>query len=99
MASRNESNALDMESKRKLLQDVDSETMSKTFIASEHGVHKSTISKILKKKWHQIEMCDSSFQSTRKRWRTAKAEDVEEALCIDGLNTPVQYVLLSLARF
>ena len=72
---------LTLETKIKLLEDVDTKAMTLTEIGEKYGVHKSTVSKIVKNR-QQIEEAYTSFsfQPDRKRMRTGKMEDVDEIL-------------------
>lgn len=74
-------NVLNLETKLNLLKDFDSRVLTMTDIGKKYGLHKSTVSKIVKKRTQIEEACGSfSFQSDRKRMRTCKAEDVDEVL-------------------
>lgn len=66
-------NVLNLETKLKLL--------ARTEIGNKYGLHKSTVTKIVKKR-DQIEGASSSnsFQPERKHMRSGKAEDVDEIL-------------------
>ena len=61
----------------KLLEDA----MSLTEIGEKYGVHKSTVSKIVKNRQQVEEAYTSfSFQPDRKRMRTGKMEDMDKVL-------------------
>ena len=70
-----------LETKIKLLEDVDTTAMTLTEIGEKYGVHKSTVSKIVKNRQQVEEAYTSiSFQPDRKRIRTGKMEDMDEVL-------------------
>ncbi|XP_005112478.1 tigger transposable element-derived protein 4 [Aplysia californica] len=86
--------------KLKLLHDVDSKSMTQSAIAKKYGVAKSTVSTIIKKR-SQIEFaCNSSiYHPERKRMRTGRAENVEEALFswfkqAQAMNAPISGEIL-----
>ena len=70
-----------LETKIKLLEDVDTTATTLTEMGEKYGVHKSTVSKIVKNR-HQVEEAYTSFsfQPDRKRIRTGKMEDMDEVL-------------------
>ena len=72
---------LTLETKIKLLEDMDTKAMTLTEIFEKYGVHKRTVSKTVKN-WQQVEEAyiSFSFQSDRKRIRTGKMEDMDEVL-------------------
>ena len=72
---------LTLETKIKLLEDVDTKAMMLTEIFEKYGVHKRTVSKTVKN-WQQVEEAYTSFsfQPDWKRMRTGKMEDVDEVL-------------------
>jgi len=55
-------------------------SLSERMIAKTYGVHPSAISRILKQKDQIIDAWQNNTNLERKRKRTGKAEDVEEAL-------------------
>ena len=69
---------LTLETKIKLLEDVDTKAMTLTEIGEKYGVHKSTVSKMVRQQVEEAHI--HSVSSLRKRMRTGKMEDVDEVL-------------------
>lgn len=73
--------SLTLSKKVELINAVESGQHSKSFIAREFGVAKSTVSDVLKKKDRIVEAYEvSCFGTERKRLRTSSYADVEESL-------------------
>ena len=81
MSSSKKYTILDLDSKLKILKDVDSKNQTLTAIGKKYGVHKSTVSKIVKMRDSIEGACSSfSFQPNRKKMRTCKLDEVDEVL-------------------
>ena len=75
--------AIPLAKKVEIIKAVEEKKQSKTAIAHEFQVAKSTVSSILKNKRKTLEAFESStFRPDRKRLRTAAHTDVEEALLL-----------------
>ena len=72
---------LTLETKIKLLEDVNTKAMTLTEIGKKYRVHKSTVLKMVKNR-QQVEEAYTSFnfQPDQKRMRTGKMEDVDKVL-------------------
>lgn len=73
--------SLSLETKQKILNEVDDKSLKKTKIAAKYGIASSTLSTILKNR-DKIEAAYAvnQFEPARKRMRAGKNEDVEVAL-------------------
>ena len=78
-ASTNKRKALSLTERMDVVKRLDSNE-SQASIAKSYGVHPSSISRIMKQKEQILEDWQNNTNPDRKRKRTGKAEDVEEAL-------------------
>ena len=82
MASKGSHQSIPLSKKIEIIKAVNSKKKSKSLIAQEFGVAKSTVSTIMKNKKILKAVESSSYLPERKRLRTAAHTDIEEALLL-----------------
>ena len=83
MASKGSHQSIPLSKKIEIIKAVNSKKKSKSLIAQEFGVAKSTVSTINKNKEKLLKAVESSsYLPERKRLRTAAHTDIEEALLL-----------------
>ena len=79
MAKRKQT-SIDLQTKLKILEEVDRDVLKKSAIAEKYGLPKSTLSTILKDREKILNAAASGSGNKSKRFRSAKYEDVETLL-------------------